>query len=55
VELDKKRAFEVNWKKLEQYAANMHIKTVKVCRHLPVDKRHNAKIDYPNLMKLLEG
>ncbi|MCM0592116.1 MAG: AMP-binding protein [Gloeotrichia echinulata IR180] len=55
VELDKKRAFEVNWKKLEQYAANMHIKTVKVCRHLPVDKRHNAKIDYPTLMKLLEG
>jgi acyl-CoA synthetase (AMP-forming)/AMP-acid ligase II len=27
---------------------------VRVCAHLPVDKRHNAKIDYPALHKLLD-
>jgi acyl-CoA synthetase (AMP-forming)/AMP-acid ligase II len=27
---------------------------VRVCRHIPVDKRHNAKIDYPALHRLLD-
>ena len=27
---------------------------VRVCTHLPVDKRHNAKIDYPALHKVLD-
>ena len=27
---------------------------VRVCPHLPVDKRHNAKIDYPALHKILD-
>src|SRR5262249_35984235 len=27
---------------------------VRVCRRIPVDKRHNAKIDYPSLYRLLE-
>jgi acyl-CoA synthetase (AMP-forming)/AMP-acid ligase II len=27
---------------------------VRLCRHIPVDKRHNAKIDYPALHRLLE-
>jgi acyl-CoA synthetase (AMP-forming)/AMP-acid ligase II len=28
---------------------------VRVCRHIPVDKRHNAKIDYPALHRLLDA
>jgi acyl-CoA synthetase (AMP-forming)/AMP-acid ligase II len=28
---------------------------LRVCPRLPVDKRHNAKIDYPALYRLLEG
>jgi olefin beta-lactone synthetase len=31
-----------------------HLDEVRVCRHIPVDKRHNAKIDYPSLYRLLE-
>ena len=27
---------------------------IRVCKHIPVDKRHNAKIDYPNLYRLLD-
>jgi olefin beta-lactone synthetase len=27
---------------------------VRVCRRIPVDKRHNAKIDYPSLYRMLE-
>jgi hypothetical protein len=27
---------------------------VRVCRTVPVDSRHNAKIDYPALIQLLE-
>ncbi len=31
-----------------------HLDEVRLCRHIPVDKRHNAKIDYPALHQLLE-
>ena len=31
-----------------------HLDEVRVCKQIPVDKRHNAKIDYPSLYKLLE-
>ena len=27
---------------------------IRILKHLPVDKRHNAKIDYPSLKQLLE-
>ena len=30
-----------------------HVDEVRVLRHLPVDKRHNAKIDYGALRRLL--
>jgi acyl-CoA synthetase (AMP-forming)/AMP-acid ligase II len=30
-----------------------HLDEVRVLRHIPVDKRHNAKIDYPALYALL--
>lgn len=30
-----------------------HVAEVRVCPHIPVDKRHNAKIDYPRLSELL--
>jgi len=38
---------------LKEAVAWAHIDTVKVLPRLPVDKRHNAKINYPELHKLL--
>lgn len=32
-----------------------HLDDILPCRSIPVDKRHNAKIDYPALYRLLEG
>jgi acyl-CoA synthetase (AMP-forming)/AMP-acid ligase II len=32
-----------------------HLDEVRPCQRIPVDKRHNAKIDYPALHKLLEN
>jgi hypothetical protein len=32
----------------------MHLDDVCVCRCIPVDKRHNAKVDYPALRRLLD-
>jgi acyl-CoA synthetase (AMP-forming)/AMP-acid ligase II len=32
-----------------------HVDEVRVCRTLPVDSRHNAKIDYPALHRMLFG
>jgi olefin beta-lactone synthetase len=32
-----------------------HPDDVRIIEHLPVDARHNAKIDYPGLRKLLDG
>jgi acyl-CoA synthetase (AMP-forming)/AMP-acid ligase II len=32
-----------------------HLDEIRPCRSIPVDKRHNAKIDYPSLYRLLEG
>ena len=31
-----------------------HLDEVRVCKQIPVDNRHNAKIDYPSLYKLLD-
>jgi olefin beta-lactone synthetase len=31
-----------------------HIDEIRPCRSIPVDKRHNAKIDYPSLYRMLE-
>lgn len=39
-------AARVGWAKLD---------AVRVLRRMPVDRRHNAKIDYPALRKLLES
>jgi acyl-CoA synthetase (AMP-forming)/AMP-acid ligase II len=35
-------------------AGGLHVDELRVCRHIPVDARHNAKIDYPRLYRLLE-
>jgi acyl-CoA synthetase (AMP-forming)/AMP-acid ligase II len=32
----------------------LHVDELRVCRHIPVDARHNAKIDYPRLYQLLD-
>lgn len=39
---------------LRQSLAWAHLDTVRVVPRIPVDRRHNAKVDYPTLMKLLE-
>jgi acyl-CoA synthetase (AMP-forming)/AMP-acid ligase II len=31
-----------------------HLAEIRVCRRIPVDKRHNAKIDYPALHEMLD-
>jgi acyl-CoA synthetase (AMP-forming)/AMP-acid ligase II len=31
-----------------------HLDEVRVCKRIPVDKRHNAKIEYPSLYKMLD-
>ena len=40
---------------LRQGLAWARIDEIRVHEHIPVDKRHNAKIDYPALKKLLDG
>jgi acyl-CoA synthetase (AMP-forming)/AMP-acid ligase II len=32
----------------------IHCDEVRVCKRIPVDKRHNAKVDYPSLYRMLE-
>jgi acyl-CoA synthetase (AMP-forming)/AMP-acid ligase II len=39
---------------LRRQLAWAHISEVRVCAHIPVDKRHNAKIDYTAMHKLME-
>jgi acyl-CoA synthetase (AMP-forming)/AMP-acid ligase II len=39
---------------LRDHLAWTHLDEVRVCARIPVDKRHNAKIDYPNLYRLLD-
>ena len=39
---------------LRQSLAWAHLDTIRVVPRIPVDRRHNAKVDYPALMKLLE-
>jgi acyl-CoA synthetase (AMP-forming)/AMP-acid ligase II len=39
---------------LAESVAWAHIERIQTFRRIPVDKRHNAKIDYPALYKLLE-
>lgn len=39
---------------LKQSLSWAHLDAIRVMPHIPVDRRHNAKIDYPALTKLLE-
>jgi len=39
---------------LKQALAWAHLDAIRVVPRIPVDRRHNAKVDYPALMKLLE-
>ena len=39
---------------LRQSLARAHLDAIRVVPRIPVDRRHNAKVDYPALMKLLE-
>jgi acyl-CoA synthetase (AMP-forming)/AMP-acid ligase II len=40
--------------RLLQTSPWVHVDEVRECKAIPVDKRHNAKIDYPALMRMLE-
>jgi acyl-CoA synthetase (AMP-forming)/AMP-acid ligase II len=40
--------------RLRRELAWTELDDIRVFRHIPVDKRHNAKIDYPALYRLLE-
>jgi hypothetical protein len=35
--------------------SRFHVDEVRVCKHIPVDQRHNAKIDYPRLHEMLDS
>jgi len=39
---------------LQSAVAWTQLDEIRVCKHIPVDKRHNAKIDYPSLYRLLD-
>ncbi|BDA72215.1 peptide synthase [Calothrix sp. PCC 7716] len=51
VELNKPKS-QIDWKSVKDSLENMHIQKIKVCKKFPLDKRHNAKVDYPALLKL---
>lgn len=53
VELNNSQS-KINLTSLQQSLVNTHIQDIKVCPKIPVDKRHNSKIDYPALLKLLQ-
>jgi olefin beta-lactone synthetase len=38
---------------LDRQLSWAHLDEVRTCRKIPVDRRHNAKIDYPGLLRLL--
>lgn len=52
IELSEPRA-NINLALLQESLASYQIQAIKVCKKLPVDKRHNSKIDYPALLQLL--
>jgi hypothetical protein len=43
----------VDLEALKNRIAWAHIDEIRILKHLPVDKRHNAKIDYPALHQLI--
>jgi acyl-CoA synthetase (AMP-forming)/AMP-acid ligase II len=48
------RQGEANLEALRAALAWTQLDEVRCCKRIPVDKRHNAKIDYPALYRLLE-
>lgn len=53
IELSEPRA-KIDLAGLRESLASYQIHAIKVCKKLPMDKRHNSKIDYPALAKLLK-
>jgi acyl-CoA synthetase (AMP-forming)/AMP-acid ligase II len=39
---------------IRQVLAWTHLDEIRVCKRIPVDKRHNAKVDYPALHRTLD-
>jgi acyl-CoA synthetase (AMP-forming)/AMP-acid ligase II len=48
------RARSNQWAALESDLAWAHVERILVVPHVPVDRRHNAKVDYPALARLLK-
>ncbi|MBT8044106.1 MAG: AMP-dependent synthetase, partial [Verrucomicrobiae bacterium] len=40
---------------LRSHLSPLGVEQIKLISRIPVDKRHNAKIDYPELRKLIAG
>jgi acyl-CoA synthetase (AMP-forming)/AMP-acid ligase II len=49
-----KHASSPDLQAISQSVAWANFDAIRIYKHLPVDKRHNAKIDYPALRQLLE-
>ena len=54
IELHKNSA-DSNLSSLKDTLAWAYIDEIRVLKHIPVDKRHNAKVDYPALHKLIDS
>jgi acyl-CoA synthetase (AMP-forming)/AMP-acid ligase II len=39
---------------IREALSGIHCDEVRLCKRIPVDKRHNAKVDYPSLYRMLE-
>jgi acyl-CoA synthetase (AMP-forming)/AMP-acid ligase II len=48
-------AVEANFAVLKDDLAWAHLDEIRTLKYLPVDKRHNAKIDYPAFREMLSG
>ena len=49
------RPFAVDFSKIARCVADRNIDRIVTVRHIPVDKRHGAKIDYPALRLMMLG
>ncbi|HEV8293080.1 MAG TPA: hypothetical protein VGP94_14190, partial [Tepidisphaeraceae bacterium] len=45
---------EMNVAELQKSLAWADLDSIRKLKHIPVDKRHNAKVDYPELRRLME-
>jgi acyl-CoA synthetase (AMP-forming)/AMP-acid ligase II len=49
------RALQARYAALARCIEHFHIERIRSLSHIPMDRRHNAKIDYPALRRQLDG